>query len=56
MLCRRIHLFQDIHRIVGVHLGDDLCGALDRKLLQVRLRIIQICEDLRNALHTDQRV
>ena len=40
MLRRRIHLFQDIHRIVGVHLGDDLCGALDRKLLQVRLRVV----------------
>ena len=45
-----VKVFQCVHRIVRVHVGNDLCGFVAGQLLQIRLGIVQIGKDLGNGI------
>ena len=47
---------QRVHRIVRVHVGDDLCRLFRGQLFQIRLCIVEVGEDLRHPLDAQHRV
>ena len=55
-LLARIQLFQNIHRIVRIHQRNDSCRILDRKLLDILLRFIEIRKHLRRLCDSQHMV
>ena len=51
-----VKVFQRVHRIVRVHVGNDLCGFVAGQLFQVRLGIVQISKDLGNSIHAQNGI
>ena len=49
-------VIQHVHCIVRVHVRDDLRGLLGGQFFQVRLRIVEVGEDLGHSLDTQHRV
>ena len=49
-------VIQHVHCIVRVHVRDDLRGLLGGQFFQVRLRIVEVGEDLGHSLHTQHRI
>ena len=51
-----VKILQCVHRIVRVHVGNDLGGLVAGQLLQIRLGIVQIGKDLGNGIHTQNGI
>ena len=41
-----IEAFQDINRVIGVHVLQNICRELQIQLLKIRLRILQISQNV----------
>ena len=51
-----VKILQCVHRIVRVHVGNDLGGLVAGQLLQVWLGIVQIGKDLGNGIHAQNGI